>query len=74
MGKYILSRVIITDLGRTKLPEEELTIDQFNLHYDHYIEQGFIREKYYQPIGNVEMSKYDSDGNLMLVSFNYKED
>ena len=74
MGKYILSRTIISDLGRMALPDEELTVEQFNLHYDHYIEQGFMRERYYQPVGNVEMSKYDSEGNLMLVSFNYEED
>ena len=74
MGKYILSRTIVSDLGRMVLPDEELTIEQFNQHYDHFIEQGFMREHYYQPVGNVEMSKYDSEGNLMLVSFNYKED
>ena len=72
MGHYILDKMVVTDLGRYNLASETLTIDQFNERYDEYLRQGFTRETYFQPVGNVEMSKTDGDGNMMLISFNYK--
>ena len=65
MKTKVLRRVIITDLGRMTFPEELLNANQFDLHLKHYLSQGF--ETVFNTPDNIELTKNDSKGNLMIV-------
>lgn len=71
MARYKVSKTVYTANGNCKESSKYMSVIRFSKEYAKLINHGYIREAYYQALGQADLIKCHKNGKLELMKFEY---